>query len=123
RPPASRPPRRARRARRSATAARSAAAAGASRRAAASGPEAPAPPPYGPRSSSPLPARGGGSSLRLMATTKVDPAELEARVLASVSELSKMPQPLDRAMTFADLNMDSLDVVEILQMVEDDFGI
>jgi acyl carrier protein len=58
-----------------------------------------------------------------MATTKVDPAELEARVLASVSELSKMPQPLDLGMTFADLNMDSLDVVEILQMVEDDFGI
>jgi acyl carrier protein len=48
---------------------------------------------------------------------------IEEFAAAAICEMTGMTPPLDRSLTFADLSMDSLDVVEILQAVEDGYGV
>ncbi len=57
-------------------------------------------------------------------TVEAEPDEtIEAFTIAAICEMTDMTPPLDHSLTFADLAMDSLDVVEILQAVEDNYGV
>lgn len=56
-------------------------------------------------------------------TTKADPQSAEAVIREGLEEVGADPAKIDRDATFESLDVDSLDLVEIAQIVEDEFGV
>jgi acyl carrier protein len=56
-------------------------------------------------------------------TTAVTPELVEQQVFAALQEMGSDPAELSRQVTFEDLDVDSLDLVELAQVVEDEFGV
>lgn len=55
--------------------------------------------------------------------TTVTTDRVEERVLAALAELGAEPDQISREATFEALDVDSLDLVELAQVVEDEFGV
>ena len=49
--------------------------------------------------------------------------QIEARVVAAIATFGPEPGDVTRDATFAALDVDSLDLVELAQIVEEDFGV
>ena len=49
--------------------------------------------------------------------------QVEARIYSSLTEFGVEPEALSPDAVWADLDVDSLDLVELAQVVEDDFGV
>jgi acyl carrier protein len=58
-----------------------------------------------------------------MPTPTVTKEQIEQRVLAALEEFGAEPSELDRAARFEALEIDSLDLVELAQIVEEEFGV
>ncbi len=56
-------------------------------------------------------------------TTKADPQSAEAVIRKGLEEVGADPDQISRDATFESLDVDSLDLVEIAQIVEDEFGV
>ncbi len=56
-------------------------------------------------------------------TTKADPQSAETVIRKGLEEVGADPELIDREATFDSLDVDSLDLVEIAQIVEDEFGV
>ncbi len=57
-----------------------------------------------------------------MAST-ITPEQIEARVVAAIATFGPEPGDVTRDATFSALDVDSLDLVELAQIVEEDFGV
>ena len=53
----------------------------------------------------------------------ITPEQVEAKVHASLAEFGADPDALDRDAQWAVLKLDSLDVVELVQVLEDEYGV
>ena len=49
--------------------------------------------------------------------------EIESRVFAALEEFGAEPDAINSDATFESLDVDSLDLVELAQIVEDDYGV
>ncbi len=58
-----------------------------------------------------------------MATTTVTRETVEAKVVEAISDLGPDPAAVTPDATFESLDVDSLDLVELTQVVEDEFGV
>ncbi len=58
-----------------------------------------------------------------MATTTITRENVEARVVETIAELGPDPAAITPDATFESLDVDSLDLVELTQVVEDEFGV
>ncbi|KAA0268331.1 MAG: acyl carrier protein [Acidobacteria bacterium] len=58
-----------------------------------------------------------------MASTTLTPEAVEARVGAALIEFGADPGAISPAATWEELDIDSLDLVELAQMIEDDYGV
>lgn len=56
-------------------------------------------------------------------TTKADPQSAETVIRKGLEEVGADPALINREATFEALDVDSLDLVEIAQIVEDEFGV
>jgi acyl carrier protein len=56
-------------------------------------------------------------------TTAVTTERVETQVFAALEEMGSDPAELSREATFEELDVDSLDLVELAQVVEDEFGV
>jgi acyl carrier protein len=56
-------------------------------------------------------------------TTKADPQSAEEVIRKGLEEVGADPGRVTRDATFESLDVDSLDLVEIAQIVEDEFGV
>lgn len=56
-------------------------------------------------------------------TTKADPQSAEKVIREGLEEVGADPEMINRDATFDALDVDSLDLVEIAQIVEDEFGV
>jgi acyl carrier protein len=56
-------------------------------------------------------------------TTKADPQSAEEVIRKGLEEVGADPDRITRDATFETLDVDSLDLVEIAQIVEDEFGV
>ena len=56
-------------------------------------------------------------------TTKADPQSAETVIRQGLEEVGADPDQINRDATFESLDVDSLDLVEIAQIVEDEFGV
>ena len=56
-------------------------------------------------------------------TVKADPQSAEKVIVEGLVEVGADPAEINRDATFESLDVDSLDLVEIAQIVEDEFGI
>ena len=56
-------------------------------------------------------------------TTKADPQSAEQVIRDGLEEVGADPDQIARDSTFESLDVDSLDLVEIAQIVEDEFGV
>ncbi len=56
-------------------------------------------------------------------TTKADPKSAEEVIRRGLEEVGADPARIERDSTFESLDVDSLDLVEIAQIVEDEFGV
>ncbi len=56
-------------------------------------------------------------------TTKADPQSAETVIRQGLEEVGAEPDQITRDATFESLDVDSLDLVEIAQIVEDEFGV
>ncbi len=56
-------------------------------------------------------------------TVKADPQSAERVIVAGLTEVGADPAEIKRDATFESLDVDSLDLVEIAQIVEDEFGV
>lgn len=56
-------------------------------------------------------------------TANTTKEQLEARVIDALVEFGEDREGLSGASKFADLDVDSLDLVELAQIVEDEFGV
>ena len=56
-------------------------------------------------------------------TTKADPQSAEKVIRDGLEEVGADPAEITRDATFDSLDVDSLDLVEIAQIVEDEFGV
>ena len=56
-------------------------------------------------------------------TTKADPQSAETVIRKGLEEVGAEPDEITRDATFESLDVDSLDLVEIAQIVEDEFGV
>ncbi len=56
-------------------------------------------------------------------TTKADPQSAETVIRKGLEEVGANPELINRDATFDSLDVDSLDLVEIAQIVEDEFGV
>jgi acyl carrier protein len=54
---------------------------------------------------------------------KANPESAEKVIVAGLAEVGAEPAEITREATFESLDVDSLDLVEIAQIVEDEFGI
>ena len=50
-------------------------------------------------------------------------ADIEARVTAALTEFGAEPDAITAEATWAELDVDSLDLVELAQIVEDEYGV
>ena len=57
-----------------------------------------------------------------MATTAT-PQAVEDKVVEAIAELGADPDEITRDATFESLDVDSLDIVELSQVIEDEFGV
>jgi acyl carrier protein len=57
-----------------------------------------------------------------MATTEVSPEAVEAAIYKGLDELGAEGE-ISREATFESLDVDSLDLIELAQIVEDEFGV
>ncbi len=55
--------------------------------------------------------------------TKVNPQSAEQVIADGLAEVGAEPELINREATFESLDVDSLDLVEIAQIVEDEFGV
>jgi acyl carrier protein len=53
----------------------------------------------------------------------VTPETVEAKVLETIDSFGPAVEDITRASTFEELDVDSLDLVELAQVIEDEFGI
>jgi acyl carrier protein len=53
----------------------------------------------------------------------VTPETVEAKVIETIASFGPEPGSVTRAATFEELDVDSLDLVELAQVIEDEFGI
>jgi acyl carrier protein len=58
-----------------------------------------------------------------MATTKTTPQDIEAMVMKSLEQFGADPDALTREATLEEVDVDSLDLVELTQVVEDTYDI
>lgn len=58
-----------------------------------------------------------------MATTDTSPQVVEDTIMAAIKDLGAEPENVRRDATFEELDLDSLDVVEIAQIVEEKWGL
>ena len=49
--------------------------------------------------------------------------QVEARVVETLASFGPEPEQITRAATFEELDVDSLDLVELAQIVEDEYGV
>ena len=56
-------------------------------------------------------------------TVKADTASAEKVIIKGLEEVGADPDQIKRNATFESLDVDSLDLVEIAQIVEDEFGV
>lgn len=56
-------------------------------------------------------------------TVSVTPAEIEVRLLETIAELSDVDIEVTRVATLEELDMDSLDLVELGQIVAEEWGV
>lgn len=56
-------------------------------------------------------------------TTKADPQSAETVIRKGLEEVGADPGQISRDASFESLDVDSLDLVEIAQIVEDEFGV
>jgi acyl carrier protein len=56
-------------------------------------------------------------------TTKVESAQVEKVVFDGLAEVGAEPDQISREAEFEALDVDSLDLVELAQIVEDEFGV
>lgn len=56
-------------------------------------------------------------------TIKADPQSAETVIRNGLAEVGAEPEAINRDATFDSLDVDSLDLVEIAQIVEDEFGV
>ncbi len=56
-------------------------------------------------------------------TVKADTASAEKVIIKGLEEVGADPDQITRDATFESLDVDSLDLVEIAQIVEDEFGV
>lgn len=53
----------------------------------------------------------------------ITPAAVEERVVEAIAELGAEPSEVTREATFESLDIDSLDLVELAQVVEEEYGV
>ncbi len=58
-----------------------------------------------------------------MPTTTVTRENVEAKVVEALAELGPEPAQITPDATFESLDVDSLDLVELMQVVEEEFGV
>ena len=58
-----------------------------------------------------------------MSTTEVSKEQIEERVYKALEEFGAEPDQINRDAQFEALDVDSLDLVELAQIVEDDYGV
>lgn len=58
-----------------------------------------------------------------MATTKTSPQDIETMVMTSLAQFGADPDALTREATLEEVDVDSLDLVELTQAVEDEYDI
>jgi acyl carrier protein len=58
-----------------------------------------------------------------MATTKTTPQDIETMVMESLAQFGADPDALTREATLEEVDVDSLDLVELTQAVEDEYDI
>jgi acyl carrier protein len=58
-----------------------------------------------------------------MSTTEVSKEQIEERVYKALEEFGAEPDEINRDAQFEALDVDSLDLVELAQIVEDDYGV
>jgi acyl carrier protein len=58
-----------------------------------------------------------------MASTETSPRVVEQVLFAAMAEMGAEPSAVRREATFEDLDLDSLDMVELAQIVESEWGI
>jgi acyl carrier protein len=58
-----------------------------------------------------------------MSTTEVSKEQIEERVTKALEEFGAEPDEINRDAQFEALDVDSLDLVELAQIVEDDYGV
>ncbi len=58
-----------------------------------------------------------------MATTQTQPQDIEAMVIESLASFGADPEDLSRDATLESVDVDSLDLVELTQVVEEQYGI
>ncbi|HEV2777017.1 MAG TPA: acyl carrier protein [Solirubrobacteraceae bacterium] len=58
-----------------------------------------------------------------MATTQTQPQDIEAVVIEALAEFGADPEALSRDATLESVDVDSLDLVELTQVVEDRYAI
>lgn len=56
-------------------------------------------------------------------TITLTPEQVEARVHASLAEFGVEPEALNREAQWGALGVDSLDLVELIQVLEDEYGV
>lgn len=55
--------------------------------------------------------------------TTVTPEQVHARVVEAITSFGPDPDAITRDATFEDLDIDSLDLVELAQIVEEEYGV
>jgi acyl carrier protein len=58
-----------------------------------------------------------------MSTQQATPDQIEARVIEAVASFGPDPEDVTRDATFEALDVDSLDLVELGQIVQDEYGV
>ena len=58
-----------------------------------------------------------------MSTQQATPQQIEARVFEAVASFGPEPEDVTRDATFESLDVDSLDLVELGQIVQDEYGV
>ena len=58
-----------------------------------------------------------------MSTTTITREQVEERVFRALEEFGAEPDEISREAEFEQLDVDSLDLVELAQIVEDDYGV
>ncbi len=56
-------------------------------------------------------------------STQVTPQQVEERVTEAIASFGPDPEDVTRDATFESLDVDSLDLVELAQIVEEEFGV